>query len=152
MVKFCDVVESTGSERLDFGRHLVKISDIKDQTKDGDELLDDNGVTMWNITFENNDGKHYEYFRFSGKMANKTGYLLRAIGLLEEDEKITECDKDFKKDDVIDKYLYIEIVENKNATSDKYKKQIKFDGFEKYEGKAKTKPKNEEVEEDLLPF
>ena len=54
MVKFCDVVESTGSERLDFGRHLVKISDIKDQTKDGDELLDDNGVTMWNITFENN--------------------------------------------------------------------------------------------------
>ena len=65
MVKFCDVVESTGSERLDFGRHLVKISDIKDQTKDGDELLDDNGVTMWNITFENNDGKHYEYFRFN---------------------------------------------------------------------------------------
>ena len=84
-------------------------------------------------------------------MANKTGYLLRAIGLLAEDEKITECNKDFKKDDVIDKYLYIEIVENKNATSDKYKKQIKFDGFEKYEGKAK--PKKEEVEEvDSLPF
>lgn len=153
MVKFADVVESTSNERLDYGTHLVKIEDIKNQTKDGDELLDENGVEMWNITFFNNEGKHYEYFRFSGKMANKTGYLLRAIGLLKEDEKISECEEDFDKDDAIGKYLYIEIVENKNAQSDKYRKQIKFDGFKKYEGKVKEKPKKKEVDlSEEIPF
>ncbi len=153
MVKFADVTENAGSERLDYGRHLVEISEIKDTTKDGDELLDSNGVVMWNVCFSNDDGKHYEYFRFSGGMAHKTGYMFRAIGLLEEDEKITECKKDFKKEDAKGKYLWITIVENKSTTNEKYRKQIAFDGFEKYDSKSKSKPKKEEEEElENFPF
>ena len=69
--------------------------------------------------------------------------------------KEQECEKLKKQVEVFTRQLEKankEVIteKEKNATSDKYKKQIKFDGFEKYEGKAK--PKKEEVEEDALPF
>ena len=131
MVKFSDVVEKTGSERLDYGKHLVKISQARNTTKDGDLLLDENGIEQWSLTFENAEGaKHYEYFRFSGKMANKTGYMLRAVGLLDPDEKISETKKEFSHEDVEGCYLYITIVENPTAKEEKWKKTIKYDGFE----------------------
>ena len=146
MVRFSDVKESTGSNKLDIGKHLVKITEARNTTKNGELMTDDNGVEVWSVTFENQDGaKHYEYFKFSDWIANKTGYLFRAIGLLEEDEKISETKKDFQPDDILGKCLYIDIEANEKA---KNGKQIKFDGFEKYEGKPK--PKKEEVEE--LPF
>ena len=151
MVRFSDVKESTGSNKLDIGKHLVKITESRNTTKNGELMTDDNGVEVWSVTFENQDGaKHYEYFKFSDWIANKTGYLFRAIGLLGEDEKIKECNKEFEPDDILGKCLYIDIEANEKA---KNGKQIKFDGFEKYEGKAK--PKKEEVEEDLselIPF
>lgn len=149
MVRFSNVTESTGADRLDIGKHFVQITEARNTTKNGDLMTDDNGVEVWSVTFENKEGaKHYEYFRFSGGIANKTGYMLRAIGLLEEDEKISETRKDFQPDDILGKCLYIDIEANEKA---KNGKQIKFDGFEKYEGKAK--PKKEEVEEvDQLPF
>ena len=149
MVRFSDVKESTGSNKLGIGKHLVKITESRNTTKNGELMTDDNGVEVWSVTFENQDGaKHYEYFKFSGGIANKTGYLFRAIGLLGEDEKISECNKEFEPDDILGKCLYIDIEANEKA---KNGKQIKFDGFEKYEGKAK--PKKEEVEEDLeFPF
>lgn len=137
MVRFSNVTESTGADRLDIGKHLVKITESRNTTKNGDLMTDDNGVEVWSVTFENKDGaKHYEYFRFSGGIANKTGYMLRAIGLLEEDEKISETKKDFQPDDILGKCLYIDIEANEKA---KNGKQIKFDGFEKYEGKQATK-------------
>lgn len=155
MVKFYDVEETTQNKRLDYGKHLVKIVEVRNTTKDGEELLDKNGVEQWSVTFEDSQGaKHYEYFSFGGKMANKTGYLFRACGLLDEDEKISESNKEWKPSDIQDCYLYIEIVENTKATDEKWKKQIKFDGFEKYEKPVKkAKPKvveDDEIEE--LPF
>lgn len=161
MVKFSDVVETTGSERLDYGKHLVKISQARNTTKDGDLLLDENGIEQWALTFENAEGaKHYEYFRFSGKMANKTGYMLRAVGLLDPDEKISETKKEFSHEDVEGCYLYITIVENPTAKEEKWKKTIKYDGFEKYEkavakktATKKTETKEEKVVyEDGIPF
>lgn len=137
MVRFSNVTESTGANKLDIGKHLVKITESRNTTKNGDLMTDDNGVEVWSVTFENKEGaKHYEYFRFSGGIANKTGYMLRAIGLLEEDEKISETKKDFQPDDILGKCLYIDIEANEKA---KNGKQIKFDGFEKHEGKQKTK-------------
>ena len=125
---------------LDYGKHLVKVTDVRNKTKDGDELLDGEGVEMWSVTFQDvNNAKFYEYYRFTGKMANKTGYLLRACGVLEPDEKLKECKKIIKPEDILGKFLYIEIVENKNATEEKYRKTIKFDGFEKYESPTSTK-------------
>lgn len=151
MVRFYDVQEVSMTKRLDYGKHLVKISEARNKTKDGEELLDKNGVEQWSLTFEDKDGaKHYEYFSFGGKMANKTGYLLRACGILEPSEKIAESKKDFSPEDVEGCYLYIEIVENKNAIDEKYRKQIKFDGFEKYEKTVAKKPAPKKEEE--LPF
>lgn len=161
MVKFSDVVETTGSERLDYGKHLVKISQSRNTTKEGDLLLDENGIEQWALTFENAEGaKHYEYFKFSGKMANKTGYMLRAVGLLDPDEKISETKKEFSHEDVEGCYLYITIVENPTAKEEKWKKIIKYDGFEKYEktvakkpATKKAEPKVEEVvDTDEIPF
>lgn len=161
MVKFSDVVETTGSERLDYGKHLVKISQARNTTKDGNLLLDENGIEQWSLTFENAEGaKHYEYFRFSGKMANKTGYMLRAVGLLDPDEKISETKKEFSHEDVEGCYLYITIVENPTVKEEKWKKTIKYDGFEKYEkavakkpATKKAEPKVEVVEEEMeIPF
>lgn len=146
---------------LDYGKHLVKVADVRNKTKDGDELLDGEGVEMWSVTFQDvNNAKFYEYYRFTGKMANKTGYLLRACGVLALDEKLKDCKKGFTPEDILGKFLYIEIVENKNATEEKYRKTIKFDGFEKYESPTKAKavkkpePKVEEVVvgEDEIPF
>lgn len=140
MVQFSNVVEV--DTMLDYGKHLVKIVDVRNKTKDGDELLDAEGVEMWSITFQDvNKAKYYEYFRFTGKMANKTGYLLRACGVLDTDEKIAESKKSFSPEDILGKFLFIEIVENKNATEEKYRKTIKFDGFEKYESKSPIQPK-----------
>lgn len=152
MVRFSNVEESTGNNRLDLGEHLVRIIDIKTEKKDGSPLVDDLGVEIWNTTFEDKDGgKHYEYMRFTGVFANKTGYMFRALGLLDEDEKLEDCNKDFEADDVLGKFLYITIVENPKAKEEKYKKQIAFDGFRKYEGKAKKAKKV--VEEDMeIPF
>lgn len=156
MVRFSDVVETTGTERLDYGKHLVKISQARNTTMDGDLLLDENGVEQWSLTFENQEGaKHYEYFRFTGKMANKTGYLLRAIGLLEADEKLSECQKEFRCKDVEGRFLYINIVENPKAKEEKWKKTIKYDGFEKYEKsviKKEVKKVVEEDDEENIPF
>ena len=150
MVRFLDVKESAGSNRLDIGKHSVQITESRNTTKNGELMTDDNGVEVWSVTFESQDGaKHYEYFRFSGGIANKTGYLFRAIGLLGEDEKISECKKEFVPDDILGKYLYIDIEANEKA---KNGKSIKFDGFEKYEGKAKAKPKKEEEDVSELPF
>lgn len=152
MVRFSDVTESTGSNKLDIGQHLVRIADARNTTKNGDLMVDDNNVEIWSVTFEDKEGaKHYEYFRFSGGIANKTGYMFRAIGLLGEDEKLSECNKDFEPDDIVGKYLYIEIYDNDKVTNEKYRKQIKFDGFEKYEAKPKKVVK--EVEDiESLPF
>ena len=60
---------------------------------------------------------------------------------------LSECKKDFQPEEIEGKYLWITI-----EATDKVKKGkwITFDGFEKYEGKAK--PKKEEVEEDMIPF
>lgn len=147
MVRFSDVTESTGSNRLDIGKHFVQITESRNTTKNGELMTDDNGVEVWSVTFESQDGaKHYEYFRFSGGIANKTGYLFRAIGLLGEDEKISECKKEFVPDDILGKYLYIDIEANEKA---KNGKSIKFDGFEKYEGK---KAKKEVVIEEKAPW
>lgn len=155
MVRFSNVIE--GSERLGYGRHLVKISQSRNTTKEGDLLLDENGIEQWNLTFEDEKGaKHYEYFKFTGSTANKTGYLLRAVGLLEDDEKITETKKDFSYEDVEGCYLYITIVENPKAKEEKWKKTIKYDGFEKYEKTSKTtskpKPVKKDIDTEELPF
>ena len=151
MVRFSDVTENTGSNKLDVGKHLVQITEARNTNKDGALMTDDKGVEIWSVTFEDRGGaKHYEYFRFTGGIANKTGYLFRAIGLLGENEKISECKTDFTPDDIVGKYLYIEIYDNDKATNEKYRKQIKFDGFEKYTGEAK--PVMQEIAEDEIPF
>lgn len=151
MVRFSDVTESTSGNKLDLGKHLVKITEARNTKKDGELMLDDKNVEIWSVTFEDRDGaKHYEYFRFSGGIANKTGYMFRAIGLLGETEKISECKTDFKPEDIVGKCLYIEIIENDKAENEKYRKQIKFDGFEKYT--AKKKPVVQEVDKDEIPF
>lgn len=148
MVRFSNVTESTGSNHLDIGKHLVKITDAKNTTKDGTLMTDDSGVEIWSVTFEDSKGfKHYEYFRFSGGIANKTGFMFRAIRLLADNEKISECETEFEPLDIVGKYLYIEIEKNEKA---KNGKQIKFTGFEKYDGKAKAK--KQEEEETEFPF
>ena len=163
MVKFYDVQEVNVYKKLDFGKHLVKVSEARNTTKDGDELLDKNGVEQWYVTFvDAENGYHSEYFTFGGKMANKTGFFLRACGLLEADEKIAESKKDFQPTEVVGCYLYIEIVKNEKATDPKYEKQIAFSGFEKYEKAVakreepkKVEPKKPEAEvlgEEEIPF
>ena len=159
MVKFSDVTEN---ETLDYGRHLVKVTESRNTTKDGDLLLDEEGKEVWSVTFQNEEGaRRYEYFNFSGWKAKKTGGFLKAVGLLEPDEKLSECDKEFSHEDVNGCYLYITIVENPNAKSDKWKKVINPDGFEKYEkavakktAPKKVEPKVEVVEDDenVIPF
>ena len=153
MVRFLDVTEGTGNNKLDVGRHLVKITEARNTNKNGDLMVDDNNVEIWSVTFEDKNGaKHYEYFRFTGGIANKTGYMFRAIGLLGEDEKLSECKKEFETEDIIGKCLYIEIYDNDKATNEKYRKQIKFDGFEKYDAKSKKVVKEVEEEVEALPF
>lgn len=163
MAKFGEVIDV--DTMLDYGKHLVKISDVRNKNQEGEIMLDENGFELWNVTFQDKNGAIFrEYFRFSGKMANKTGYMLRAVGVLEPDEKLAECKKEILPEDVLGSFLYIEIVENPNAQKDKYKKTIAFSGFEKYEGtkKVETKklasvkksepPKAEVIGEDMIPF
>ena len=108
MVRFSDVTESTSGNKLDLGKHLVKITEARNTKKDGELMLDDKNVEIWSVTFEDRDGaKHYEYFRFSGGIANKTGYMFRAIGLLGETEKISECKTDFKPEDIVGQYHHL---------------------------------------------
>ena len=87
MAQFGNVVDV--DTILDYGKHLVKIVDVRNKNQEDEIMLDEEGFELWNVTFQDvNNSKFYEYFRFSGKMANKTGYLLRACGVLEPDEKI----------------------------------------------------------------
>ena len=150
MVKFCDVTDEVKKVELGVGRHLVKIVKSTNKTQDGDLMYDYDGNETWGVNFENNEGYYREFFTFNGVKAHKTGNMFRAVGLLAEDEKLSECKKDFQPEEIENKYLWITI-----EATDKVKKGkwITFDGFEKYVGKPKAKPKKEEVEEDLeLPF
>lgn len=153
MVRLSDITEN---ETLDYGRHLVKVVDSRNTTKEGDLLLDEEGNEVWSVTFADETGaKRYEYFNFTGWKAKKTGAFLKAVGLIGADEKLSECDKEFNHEDVRGCYLYITIVENQNAKSDKWKKVINADGFEKYEKAVAKKPapkKVEVVEDSDLPF
>ena len=152
MVRLSDITEN---ETLDYGRHLVKVVDSRNTTKEGDLLLDEEGNEVWSVTFADEKGaKRYEYFNFTGWKAKKTGNFLKAIGLIEPDIKLSECDKEFDYKDVIGLYLYITISENTNAKSEKWRKVIAIDGFEKYEKQVKKPaPKKVEVIEDSdLPF
>lgn len=149
MVKFCDVTDEVKKVELGVGRHLVKTVKSTNKTQEGEVMYDYDGNETWGVNFENNEGYYREFFTFSGVKAHKTGNFFRAIGILAEDEKLSECKRDFQPEEVEDKYLWITI-----EATDKVKKGkwITFDGFEKYEGKTKAKPKKEEVEEDTLPF
>lgn len=150
MVKFCDVTDEVKKVELGIGRHLVKTTKTKNKNQNGEIMLNYDGYETWSINFENEEGYYNEFFDFKGIKAHKTGNLFRAIGILAEDEKLSECKRDFQPEEVDDKYLWITI-----EATDKVKKGkwITFDGFEKYEGKPKAKPKKEEVEElESLPF
>lgn len=146
MVKFADVTEETRISELGVGKHLVKIVKSTNKTQNNELMLDYDDNETWGVNFENNDGYYKEFFTFKGVKAHKTGNMFRAIGIIAEDEKLSECKKDFQPEEIEGKYLYITI-----EATDKVKKGkwITFDGFEKYEGKPKPK---KEVEEEMLPF
>lgn len=55
MVRFLDVKESAGSNRLDIGKHSVQITESRNTTKNGELMTDDNGVEVWSVTFESQD-------------------------------------------------------------------------------------------------
>ena len=79
---------------------------------------------------------------FHGKAAGKTLAFLTALGLADGENFPTE---EIHREDVLGGYLYIDVVKDKD--SDFLKFPWSSNGYRTYEGKAKAKPKKEEVEE-----
>src|SRR5574344_53962 len=143
MVKFNSVEETKGN-RLEVGEHLVRIEEVRNTNQSGEIMLDNNNVEVWAVTYQNKDGqKYYDYLNFSGWQANKTGSLLKALGLLDVEEKLTETKKDFNMDDILGQYVYITISHNEKKKGTKYEFPIYENGFRAYEGNTKPEPKKE---------
>ena len=138
MVRFSDDAEKVTSAQP--GEYLFKVYEINEKTSQA-------GNDYWQVKFETKEGlKVCDNFMFFGKAASKTLSLLTALGLADGENFPTE---EIHKEDVLGRYLYINVVKDKD--SDFLKFPWSSNGYRKYEGKAKPKPKKE-VEEEMLPF
>lgn len=140
MVRFSDDAEKVTSAQP--GKYLFKIYEVNEKTSQA-------GNDYWQVKFESKEGvKVCDNFMFFGKAAGKTLSLLTALGLADGENFPTE---EIHREDVLGGYLYIDVVKDKD--SEFLKCPWSSSGYEKYEGKAKAKPKKE-VEEELesLPF
>ena len=140
MVRFSDDAEKVTSAQP--GEYLFKIYEVNEKTSQA-------GNDYWQVKFETKEGvKVCDNFMFFGKAASKTLSLLTALGLADGENFPT---KELTPDDILGKFVYIDTVKDKD--SEFLKCPWSSNGYRAYEGKAKAKPKKEEVEEvDQLPF
>lgn len=140
MVRFSDDAEKVTSAQP--GEYLFKIYEANEKTSQA-------GNDYWQVKFESKEGvKVCDNFMFNGKAASKTLSLLTALGLADGENFPTE---ELSVDDILGKYLYINTIKDKESGF--LKCPWGSDGYKAYEGKAKAKPKKEEVEElESLPF
>ena len=140
MVRFSDDAEKVTSAQP--GEYLFKVYEINEKTSQA-------GNDYWQVKVESKDGvKVCDNLMFHGKAAGKTLAFLTALGLADGENFPTE---EIHREDVLGGYLYIDVVKDKD--SDFLKFPWSSNGYRTYEGKAKAKPKKEEVEEvDSLPF
>lgn len=143
MVRFSDDAEKVTSAQT--GEYLFKIYEVNEKTSQA-------GNDYWQVKFETKEGvKVCDNFMFFGKAASKTLSLLTALGLADGENFPTE---ELITDDILGKYLYVDTIPDKdeNGKETGYLKcPWSSNGYRAYEGKAKAKPKKEEVEEEL-PF
>ena len=139
MVRFSDDAEKVTSAQP--GEYLFKIYEVNEKTSQA-------GNDYWQVKVESKDGvKVCDNLMFCGKAAGKTLAFLTALGLADGENFPTE---EIHREDGLGGYLYIDVVKDKD--SDFLKFPWSSNGYRAYEGKAKAKPKKEEVEEDIIPF
>lgn len=128
------------------GEYLMKIYSCEEKTSQS-------GNDYFLIKFESAEEiKICDSFMFTGKMANKTLQLFKAIGLIEEGQTWEEIG-DIDADDLLGRYLYVDAVKDKENPMFL---KTKFEGFRKYE-KSTTTPDNKQnnselIGEDEIPF
>ena len=139
MVRFSDDAEKMTSAEP--GERLFKVYEINEKTSQA-------GNDYWQTKVESKEGiKVCDNLMFHGKAAGKTLAFLTALDLADGENFPTE---EIHREDVLGRYLYISVVKDKD--SDFLKFPWSSNGYRAYEGKAKAKPKKEEVEKDTLPF
>ena len=143
MVRFSDDAEKVTLAQP--GEYLFKIYEVNEKTSQA-------GNDYWQVKFESKEGvKVCDKFMFFGKAASKTLSLLTALGLADGENFPTE---ELIPDDILGKFVYINTIPDKDENGQEtgfLKCPWRINGYRAYEGKAKAKPKKEEVEEEL-PF
>lgn len=132
-------------ELLAEGKHLLKVTDVKEKTSD-------KGNDFWAITYEDKDGtKIWDNLFYTEKTLNRVKKCFSNLGL------DVEGSFDYAPDDIIGLYMNAEIKIEDYVDKNGNKKQrnvIDLWQSEKYQPKAKkaAAKKAETVDDDSIPF
>lgn len=140
MVRFGDDAEKVTCAKA--GDYLFRIYEVNEKQSQA-------GNDYWQIKFETKEGlKVCDNFMFNGKAASKTLFLLTGLGLADGENF---PDEDIEKEDILGKFLYINVVKDKDSNF--LKCPFNSSDYRVYESK-KSKPvkKQQVVEDEQCPF